>query len=243
MLDFLFQIRDTFAWDVGVLVHLATLGFILGFLFRSQLVLRLLVLIATVLYIIYYYSFPAEPLWGAIIGSLLILVANITGTLRLLYSRIPLRINGEQKRIFESLKGLEPGEFRRLMKIGEFVTAKSDTTLTELGVKPEYLYYVINGQPTAFKDKIEFAISPGKFIGEVSFVLKSAASATVKLPEGGRFIRWPRDLLQRTLEKNPQLQRAFEAQIGRDMARKVAISEVKDDLAERFYEITDGHLT
>ncbi len=74
-------IKASFSLDASLLIHFATLGYVLGFLFKKQLVLRMLVLVSTVLYIIYYYYFPAQPLWAAIMGSSLIMLANIIGTI------------------------------------------------------------------------------------------------------------------------------------------------------------------
>ena len=44
----------------------AILGYVLGFILKSQIILRLLVLAATLLYIAHNYYHPEEPLWGAI---------------------------------------------------------------------------------------------------------------------------------------------------------------------------------
>lgn len=49
-------------------------------------------------------------------GSFLIMLANIIGTVSLLHDRYPFRIDSEHLPIFKSLKGVEPDEFRRLMK-------------------------------------------------------------------------------------------------------------------------------
>ena len=112
-------VESAIGWNIGLFVHIATLGYVLGFLFKNQITLRLLVLLATFSYIVYYYAFPAEPLWGAIFGSILILFANLTGLTRLLYDKLPLRIDTKFLEIYESLPELEPGEFRRLMKVGK----------------------------------------------------------------------------------------------------------------------------
>ncbi len=178
------SISGSFTWDAGALVHFATLGYVLGFLFKNQIVLRVLVMVATVLYIIYYYTFPVEPLWGAILGSLLIMIANITGLLRLLYDKLPLRISPEYMRVYANLKGLQPGEFRHLMKLSKLKTAEEDTQLTVHNEKPDALYYIVKGNPIASKGDHQFPIASSKFVGEVSFILNSVASASVVLPKG-----------------------------------------------------------
>ena len=232
--DVVFEtLKSTFSWDIGLFVHLATLGYVLGFLFKNQLILRVLVLLATIFYIIYYYAYPAEPLWGAILGSVLIMAANITGTVRLLFDQLPFRIHPSHLKIFNSLKGLEPGEFRRLMKFAELETTKVNIILTQKGVKADFLYFVIKGIPRATKGDDFFSLPSSRFIGEVGFVLDCPASATVVLPKGATYVRWERGRLINTLEKYPRMKQAFEAQIGRDMACKLAISEPRDKFTIR----------
>ncbi len=215
-------LRASFTWDVGVLVHFATLGYILGFLLKNQLALRCLVMIATVFYILYYYFFPAEPLWGGILGSALIMIANITGTVFLLFDRLPIKISDMHMPMFKKLQGVEPRAFRRLIKIGELFDADEEVVLTKEGEELAYLYYVLSGKILMNKGQKESDIPPGCFVGEVSFILQGDASATVTVSSGAKYMRWERYKLQVLLNKNPDLRQSFEALIGRDMAAKVA---------------------
>lgn len=48
-------------WDTEILVTLAILGYVLGFIFKNQIFLRLLVLIATIFYILYSTTIPKTP--------------------------------------------------------------------------------------------------------------------------------------------------------------------------------------
>jgi len=123
-----------FGFETGYLVHLAMLGYVSGFLFKDQILLRILVLIGTVFYIAYYYFHPAEPLWGAIYTSLLIIAANLIGLTRLIYSRLPFAIRPEHAPIRKVLPGLEPGEFRLLMKQGALKHAEAEITLAQANV-------------------------------------------------------------------------------------------------------------
>lgn len=221
-------------WFSGTdyLVHLAVFGYVAGFLFKDQIILRLLVLVGTGFYIAYYYVHPAEPLWAAIYGSLFIIAANLIGLFRLIFSRLPFAIRPEHAPIRNVLPGLEPGEFRTLMRQGALKRAETDTVMTQENVPLSDLYFVIEGSPIGEKDGIAFRIEPGEFVGEVGFMLGTSASATVILPAGGLYMRWDTPKLRRLINERPQLARAFEALIGRDMARKVAGS-IRIELVER----------
>lgn len=221
-----------FGLETGYLVHIAMLGYVAGLLFKDQVVLRLLVMVGTVFYIAYYYFHPAEPLWGAIYASLMIIIANFIGLMRLIYSRLPVAIRPEHEAIRKALPGLEPGEFRTLMRYGTLERTDSDVVLTKENVPLTELFFIIEGAPIGEKDDIPFKIQSGEFVGEVAFMLDDAASATVVLPGGGLFMRWDTPKLRRLINDRPQLARAFEALIGRDMARKVAGS-IRIELVQR----------
>ena len=101
MEDAIEAIQASFSLNAGLLVHLATLGYIFGFLLKNQLILRVLVLGSTVLYIAYYYLYPAQPLWAAIMDSMLVIIANIIGTLSIIYDRLPIKIDPKHMPIYK----------------------------------------------------------------------------------------------------------------------------------------------
>jgi len=191
VIEILESFKSSFSLDVGIIVHIATLGYVLGFLFKNQLILRLLVFVSTTFYIIYYYFYPETPLWGAILGSCLIMLANLICTTSLLYDRLPFRINDEYIPIFNSLKGIAPGEFRRLMKVAKQHESNQEIILTEELKVPTHLYYLLNCDAMAKKNGEHFTIPSGRFVGEISFILKgNKASATIRLQKGCKYISW-----------------------------------------------------
>ncbi|MEM7544338.1 MAG: cyclic nucleotide-binding domain-containing protein [Pseudomonadota bacterium] len=208
----------------GWMVHVAMLGYVLGFLFRDQVLLRSLALTGTSFYIAYYYFHPAEPLWDAIYASVAIITANLIGLGRILYSRYVLFIPKNQRSVFRAMKGLQPGEFRQLMRLGEMKIADRSVEMTIEGEQPDSLYFVAEGAAVAGKEGREFNVPKNMFIGEVSFFLNRPASASVTLPAGGLYIRWTTSRLRAALRRDPMLARAFEVVVSRDMAAKFADS-------------------
>lgn len=205
-------------------VHLATAAQILGFLVTKQIVLRVLVLIGSGLFVTYYYLHLGTPQWDAVVGSSLIALANLIGLVFLIYSRMPIGMSPQDRLLFDALGGLEPGQFRRLMKIGRLRRARGPVELTREGAAPPHLCFVMEGRPLILKDGHAFRIQDNCFVGEVAFKLGGPASATVTLPEGGSYVSWPREALEPLLGRSPILAQAFDALISRDMASKVAAS-------------------
>ena len=205
-------------------VYLATAAQVLGLLVTRQIILRVLVLVGSSLFVAYYYFHLGQPQWDALVGSSLIGLANLIGLLLLLHSRLPIGMKAQDRVLFDAFGGLEPGQFRRLMKIGHVVRTDQPVLLTEEGQPVEKLVFVTRGTPMIEKDGQAFRIRNNSFVGEVAFKLDTPASATVTLPEGGTYVEWPRPRLDAMLSGAPILAQAFDAMIARDMAAKVALS-------------------
>lgn len=212
----------------ALLVNAAMLLYVAGFLFRDQITLRLLVLSGTAFYIAYYYWHPAEPLWDAIVASVAIGVANLTGLVLLLFDRVPLLI-GTNKPAYEAMNSLAagtltPGAFRRLMQGRRIERAAEPIVVTRAGGRPDELVFVIGGAVSIGKGDRDTIVKGPCFVGEIAFVTGSAASAdTVILPRA-TYVSWPTDELQHKLAVNSRLDRALRALISYDMAAKVRVA-------------------
>jgi len=219
----LFQELDL-AWNAGLLVHAAALLQILGLLNRNQLVLRGLVLAGSLIYTAYYYLFPIAPLWGAMFWSTGLAAANLIGIARVILDRRLSHGMEHEDCFVDMLKVLTPGEFRRLMQMAEWHTTTKPTQLTVEGEVVPSLYFVIDGDVDICKAGRNFTLPGGLFIGEVSFLLGGAATASVSLPPEAKYIEWPKAALQKAIERTPSLGSSMERLFNQELARKVAIS-------------------
>ena len=200
--------------------------YVLGLLFKNQIILRALILLGTGLYIGYYYIAADEPLWGAIYTSVLIGIANIIGFINLLISQSPRFINTGQMDLYTMLGGMEPGNFRKLMKIGNRRILSDDEQLTVQAKVPDRLFYVLSGEVIIDKDGDRFNAGPRVFVGEISMILGTAASASVSLRKGAEIMEWDRNALFKAMAAKDSFRVAVEAIIGKDMAQKVADSSI-----------------
>ncbi|WP_299395201.1 cyclic nucleotide-binding domain-containing protein [Pelagibius sp.] len=212
------------ALNAGLLVHAAALLQVLGFLNRGQLTLRCLVLAGNLLYIPYYYFHPDDPLLGAIFWSSVLALAGLIGILRLLHDRHQRPGDRTSESFLNIRKVLTPGEFRRLMQMAEWHTAEQTVELTREGEAVPSLYFVTSGQVEIEKDGASFASGPGVFIGEISFLLGGAATASVRAAAGTEYIAWPREALRKAILRTPALGTSMERLFNQELARKVAVS-------------------
>ncbi len=207
------------------LVYGALLFYVLGFLFRDELWLRGLLFIGTVFYILYYYFVSDSPLWEAIITSGILGVVNLFMIVIVVLERTTFAMGVDQAKLYAQFGNLSPGQFRRLMKHGEMITADADTILADEGKPLSKFYYVIEGSSKITKRGQTTVVPVGHFIGEVAFLKGTHASATVEISKGSRYVRWHHDALRGLMERSPNLSNGLIALLNLDMAGKVARSQ------------------
>jgi hypothetical protein len=204
------------------IVHVGALLYFAGFLFSDQLVLRAFVIAGDLVYIVYFLAAPAEPLWGGIFWSAIFIAVNVWMIGRLVADRADFRMSEEERRLFQLLETLSPGEFRRLIKLGRWHSAEKTTVLTVEDKPLDRLYYVLSGDIDIDKVGQVRTIGPETFIGEVAFLTSRPASATVTITAGARYVVWEMGPLRRLLFRTPSLHIAVSSALNRHMAVKIA---------------------
>ncbi len=223
-----------FVAQPGHIVYVAAATQAVGLIFRTQITLRIFLLVGSGLYLVYYAVAAQTPLWEAMAATTAIALANVYGLILLILSRSARMIPADQAGLHQMLGGLEPGDFRSLMRFGRIRTLQADEILTVAGQVPDRLLYVIDGDVEIEKGSTpRFRIAPRHFIGEVSLVLDSPASATVWAAAGTQLVEWPRGRLLQEMRRRTRLKLAVEALIARDMARKVAVGSGVLDIPAR----------
>ena len=207
------------------IVHVAAALYLVGFLFRGQIMLRTFVIAGDLVYISYFYFAPDVPLWGGVFWSAVFMLVNLAMIARVVADRTSFRLSGEERRLFNLLGTLTPGEFRQLIRLARWRTATARTVLAEENRPLAELHYVLDGQIAVEKSgSAPRQLGPHTFIGEVAFLLHQPASATVTVSAGARYVTWDRAALCREQLRAPSLAVALSAALNRDMAAKVARS-------------------
>lgn len=206
------------------LLHAGAVVYVIAFLFRDEALIRAFSVLGTLLYMGYYFWYPAEPLWDAIITSTIFLLANVVVIFMILLERTTFQLSDEEKRLFEGFDTLTPGEFRLMLKRATWHTSDGSDVLTTAGEKPDHLYYILDGEVQIEKDGARFPVSDGRFIGEIGYVLDGPATGTVSAPAGTRYVAWNTNVLRLLGRKKPGIGIALTALLGEDLARKLSES-------------------
>lgn len=213
-----------FLFSASILVHFALVFYTLGFLARDELWLRVLILIGTFFYLLYYFHIEDTPLWDAIFASGVLGVVNMAMIIVLTFERTTFAMDAKAAAAYQSFPTLNPGQFRRLMRIATDRQVDKDTELCREGAAISTLYLVPTGHVTIEKNG-QISQQPAPiFIGEVGFLLDGTSSATVTVPSGTNFVEWRYGDVRQLMRKSTAIDNALVALFSRDLARKVGNS-------------------
>ena len=212
------------------IVHIGALLCLLGFLFRNQLILRLLVLGGDCVYILYYYFAPEIPLWGAIFWSSMFTVVNIGMIWLIFVDEMHFSLPASERKLFDLLVYLTPGQFRTFLKAGRQEVTASPLVITRENEPLHHLYFITDGKVTIEKGGRRVVSDAKTFIGEIAFLLSRPATATVTLEPGCHYCVWDSIALRNLLNSNTALKNALSAAMNRKLAEKVAQAGVLSDV-------------
>lgn len=209
---------------IGVLVYIAFVFDMAGFMARDELWLRLLMLAASGFYLVYYFYIADAPLWDAIRTNAALAAVNAAMIGVVLIERSTFAMKRDTRALYAMFPMLSPGQFRRLLRKATKLRAMETRVITREGQPLDEMFFIVEGAVEVAKGDSIAAIEPGTFIGEVSYLTKEPASATVSIGKGTKYLRWSQDDLDRMTRRHPNLRVALVAHLNADLARKVAAS-------------------
>ena len=214
------------------IVHVGALLYLAGFLFRDQLILRTLIIAGDCVYILYFYFAPDVPLWGGIFWSTMFTLVNVWMIALIVADKMHFRLGRNEKRLFELMGELSPGQFRQVLRIGQEQCAGAHVTITVEGQKLEEIFFVLDRDMHIAKRRSEAIIASDTFVGEIAFLLRQPASATVTLEPGTPYFIWKTAELRKLMNAKPDLGNALNNAMNKKMAHKIAAGGFLRDLHE-----------
>lgn len=199
-----------------------------AFLLRHVLYLRINVIFASILSIIYDYNISSSPLWQNIFWRSLIIAANIFGIIMFLYySRhiaFPAEYERLRKKVFHNMKD---HEFKKLIDISVFESADPGEVIIHHGQQMTRIGLICEGK---FEIKMNNELLnyslPGSFVGEMSFLSGEPATADVIAVEPSRYIMWDQSDLRKLLSKNSEIKNSLDQIFSRELINKIISTDL-----------------
>ena len=200
-------------------IHGANVLYLLSYLMRDILWLRVFTVIAALCLIAYFYLQP-EPLLTAIYWNLVFVVLNIYWICRLILERRSVPLNDEEATLYEaSFRTMRPREMLKLLKIGDWETHPKDAPVVDQGDQPDRLSVISSGTAELNIDGTPVdELGTGRFVGTVSYITDEPAEANVVARDAMRCFCWPSAQLRGFLTKDPELRAAFQRVLTEELA-------------------------
>ena len=131
-------------------------------------------------------------------------------------------IGGKICHQMQGLMRFAPDEFTALLHRGTWAVAGRGTKLVKQGEELNRVFFIHSGRLAVRVDGNEVVQRQGgQFVGEISYLTKAAATATVEILEPTRYLFWDRPLLERLIEEEPTLYYAMLSSMNLDLITKL----------------------
>jgi CRP-like cAMP-binding protein len=217
----------SFRFDL--LIHAANMLFLVAYMVRDILWLRILTVIATFCLIPYYFT-RAEPMMVPIYWSLLFAALNVYWIVRLLLERAPMKLNADEQRLCELVfRTMSPREMITLLKLATWEHAETGDCFVERHKPSNRLMVIYSGRACAEVDGLRVTeLEPGQFIGSIDYVTQETAPADILAIEPTRYVSWPKLELKDFMRRNPELHSALKSTLAIDLARWIQASWARE---------------
>ncbi len=210
--------------DPNLFGHAANVLFGLAYLVKDMLWLRGISIIACFIMILFNYYVPEEPLWVAIFWNAFFILVNGVRSILLILERKQATFSDDEQELYDKVfRHLSPTEFAKVLKVGQWEQINSGATMMTEGQLPDSLLLICDGDALVKRsnDNRSVKLSDGAFVGEMSLVTDSVASANVVADSEIKAYSWPRARLEKLFKDNPNLKASFQLIIASDMAHKL----------------------
>jgi hypothetical protein len=204
--------------------HLAFFLTAISFVVKDIVTLRILAILSSFAAILYNYFHPmGSPDWLPLSWCFVFALINIWRVLQFYTEKYKVSLSEVELEMLDtSFSNFNPGEFAKLMRACHWESVDINTTLTTEKEVPQKLYFVQNGSISVTRDSKEIArTSDGTFIGEMSFINDTHASATTTTLTPTKLVVWDRQALNKLLLRNPTLSILLKHSISIDLTKKI----------------------
>jgi CRP-like cAMP-binding protein len=208
--------------SLDYLIDLSSLLTVASFSVRGMLPLRMLA-VASQIIAIPYFVLQAAPLWTPAAWTVLFLAINLYHIIRILLERRPIRFTPEEQRLYDlSFQTLEPREFLKLAKLGEWKTASRGDKFLTRGEPIRHIAVPIAGTLAAEQgDEGVAQLGPGELIGAGIGLTGQPSAFDAAFAEDTHYMCWPVADIQEFLGKNPELANKFNDVVNRYLVAQI----------------------
>jgi len=196
-------------WNIYViLLNCAYTIWLVAFLAKKIVWLRLLTVTGNFIVVPYYLYFLETPLWNTIVWISIYTIINLVMLFIIFLESRPISLSDLEQKIYDlTFKSLEPRVFKKLIDHGSLEELQPEVNLVTRDSELDSLMLVVEGEAEVVLKHGEHLIIPtGGFIGEQSFITGGKTSADVTTgKEAATILRWNSQVLRKYLADKENL--------------------------------------
>lgn len=186
--------------------------------------LRILSIIAAIPAFAYFYLVISGPLWVNMFWTFMTICINIIQIVILIYDRREIEFSNEyEKKIYHTIfYKFVPGDFRKLLRVGKFITVQKGQLITEFGRKVNHISIIVKGiAAVKIKNELIAYCKEGNFVGEISFISGKPATASVEALEETICLQWEQKDIHQLVKKYPHIKQEMLTVFNQDLINKL----------------------
>jgi hypothetical protein len=175
---------------------------------------------------ILYFVYSGGDLRTGIGWDMIFIAINAYQLYRLWKDRLSMQLpEADRDLLRKVLPGLSDVQIARLLLAGEFSEIASGTTLAEENRDLQRLFFICDGRLRVQVAGREITVlEKGNFVGEVAFLTKKPATATVVAESAVRALVFDRDKLGQFFQNEAEVAGLIYQLLGRELAFKIKVS-------------------
>ncbi|MDP7250718.1 MAG: cyclic nucleotide-binding domain-containing protein [Planctomycetota bacterium] len=202
------------------LAHVAYALIAFSFVARDILFLRILSVVASVNFIMF---FIHRETYIPVYWNIGFIAVNVYHIFHLVSERNAIEFDEYEEELYHSVfHSFSPVEFMKLIRLAEWQVAPPGEMLTHQDEEQDKMMLLFHGRASVVVADSKVAeLKDGAFIGEMAFLTGESASATVVVDEETRYLMWDISKLKSFLKRNPSLRFGLQGIIGQDLSKKL----------------------
>ena len=216
--------------DIATFVgHLAFGLIAFSYLVKDIMYLRILSIVASLFWMFFNYTVPAEPLWLPIGWNAIFVMVNIYHISVLLYEKRPVQMDDKNTELYNTLfKELTPVEYLKISKAACWKNYEpNDVLIRQQHLVPD-LILIYNGTIDVKVDSNKVAeLRDGQFVGEMSFLTEKSATATCVVKHPTECLVWKQQEFKDLLKRNPSLYFTIQSLLSAQVSSNLVSSSKK----------------
>ena len=221
-------------WNIYVILfNTANIIFLLAFMAKKIVWLRLLTITGMMVSIPYYLYFLEAPMWNNIFWVNTYALINLVMLFIIYLESRPVKLSDLEQKIYDlTFKSLEPRVFKKLIDHGSLEELQPEVVLVNRDSELDSLMLVVEGEAEVVLKHGEHLIIPtGGFIGEQSFITGGKTSADVTTgKEAATILRWNSQVLRKYLADKENLKDHLDLIFTSDLIYK--LRSMEEDIDE-----------